>query len=403
MKCCSATIWRKVPILLLLGCRILFGSVDSKPIATIPFELFGDFIFIKVRVNQSRELNFIFDTGASITVIEEGLKPRLGLKKGAIGRAIGADGERRVEYFPNNRLIAGTLDLEKIALVSTTLKHLNFRIGRSVDGILGYSLLELSPIYIDYQHKRIQVYSVSKNWRPGQQTHEFPVRISPLKLPVVAAQLSLPNGEKLSGEFIFDTGASLNVILNSPFIERNKIVQKFKKSYRFHLFGLTSGWSTNYMGRIAQFIFGPFVFKNIPVACSTAQRGANSLPQFAGVIGNSILKRLNILLDVPNKKLYLTPNTFFNEPFLVNCSGLRLGLNRWSSGIRIYEVIPGSPAARAGLRVYDTLVFVNGNWVEISDLLRIRRMLKTPGKRVTLGIRRIMGIRNFVLRLRELI
>jgi hypothetical protein len=36
----------------------------------VPFELSGDLIILKVRVNRSRPLKFIFDTGASISVID---------------------------------------------------------------------------------------------------------------------------------------------------------------------------------------------------------------------------------------------------------------------------------------------------------------------------------------------
>src|ERR1044071_5992964 len=36
----------------------------------VPFELSGDLIVLKVRVNRSRPLHFIFDTGAGISVID---------------------------------------------------------------------------------------------------------------------------------------------------------------------------------------------------------------------------------------------------------------------------------------------------------------------------------------------
>src|SRR5215216_662709 len=45
-----------------------FTSGGSAP--GVPFELSGNLIILKVRVNRSRPLHFIFDTGASISVID---------------------------------------------------------------------------------------------------------------------------------------------------------------------------------------------------------------------------------------------------------------------------------------------------------------------------------------------
>src|SRR6185295_378572 len=46
----------------------------------IPLELANDLIVLKVRVNSSRPLHFIFDTGASVSVIDPQSAKALGLR-----------------------------------------------------------------------------------------------------------------------------------------------------------------------------------------------------------------------------------------------------------------------------------------------------------------------------------
>ncbi|MDP4679453.1 MAG: hypothetical protein NWS46_03700, partial [Cyclobacteriaceae bacterium] len=39
----------------------------QSPLTSVPFELYGDHVFIKIKVNNSRDLDFIFDTGDGLT------------------------------------------------------------------------------------------------------------------------------------------------------------------------------------------------------------------------------------------------------------------------------------------------------------------------------------------------
>jgi hypothetical protein len=68
--------------LLLGSCFLCLDSAFAQrqpPLGSVPFELVGEKIFMKARVNGSEELNLQFDTGAGSTVIDDSTAQKLGL------------------------------------------------------------------------------------------------------------------------------------------------------------------------------------------------------------------------------------------------------------------------------------------------------------------------------------
>ncbi|MEQ8679301.1 MAG: aspartyl protease family protein [Cyclobacteriaceae bacterium] len=68
----------KALLTLLISVFVLVSHAQT-PITTIPFELYGDHIIIKASVDDSRPLDFIFDSGSGFTVIDEDISRELGL------------------------------------------------------------------------------------------------------------------------------------------------------------------------------------------------------------------------------------------------------------------------------------------------------------------------------------
>jgi hypothetical protein len=67
-------------------------------------------------------------------------------------------------------------------------------------------------------------------------------------------------------------------------------------------------------GRVSKLIIGPYELLNVaavfpPAEVRSKQENADA------ILGNSALKRFNLIFDYANKKLYIKPNTHFNEPF----------------------------------------------------------------------------------------
>src|SRR5665213_1456102 len=79
----------------LLFCFVTFGGVQAaspSSTATIPFEYSEGFLWVQIEVPQSiRPLNFLFDTGAEISVINADTAATLGLSAGKKIQAQGVE------------------------------------------------------------------------------------------------------------------------------------------------------------------------------------------------------------------------------------------------------------------------------------------------------------------------
>ena len=69
-------------LVLITTIHICFGSAfaqKQKPLASVPFELVREKIFMKARVNGSEEINLQFDTGAGSASIDDTTAEKLKL------------------------------------------------------------------------------------------------------------------------------------------------------------------------------------------------------------------------------------------------------------------------------------------------------------------------------------
>lgn len=70
------------------------------------------------------------------------------------------------------------------------------------------------------------------------------------------------------------------------------------------------------------------------------------------------MKRFDLTLDFPNKRIFLKPNKFFNDRFEFNMAGLIA--TRTPEGIvRISQIIENSEGEKAGLKVGDLILKIN--------------------------------------------
>ena len=129
---------------------------------------------------------------------------------------------------------------------------------------------------------------------------------------------------------------------------------------------------------IKELKLGPYRFRNLPTHIFEDVYHITSYPLLAGLIGNDVLRRFNIILNYDKRIFYLTPNSHFNDPFDYSYTGLDL---YWVEGeIRVGDVMINSPADKAGFKVDDVVISVNEN---ISKNLQLyKSMLRNTGDKV---------------------
>ena len=109
-----------------------------------------------------------------------------------------------------------------------------------------------------------------------------------------------------------------------------------------------------------------------------------------GTLGNEVLKRFHVILDYQGLRCYLKPNKRFKDNFNYNRSGLEVEKPYFHiPAYHIYNVVPGSPADLAGIKIGDQIEKVNYMRAVNIELDQINSILYgTEGPTVRLHLRR---------------
>ena len=133
------------------------GSVENTEfLEEIPFNYVNDLIFIDV-VIKGNSYNFIFDTGAEISVIGEHIKNEVNYKN-VTSYAVETSTMTSVnqEFVALEDLTVGSVLFERTGAAIMDISHFDAFFGcRTVDGILGNNLMRKAAWQVDYQNKKI--------------------------------------------------------------------------------------------------------------------------------------------------------------------------------------------------------------------------------------------------------
>lgn len=143
------------------------------------------------------------------------------------------------------------------------------------------------------------------------------------------------------------------------------------------------------IGRLASVDLGG-IKVNAPITSfSTATTGAQTSPDFDGLLGDDVLRRFDVTVDYPHQRLLLRRNARFDEPFEYDMSGLLLvSADAKFDRVVIKNVLPSSPAAEAGLAAKDEIVSIDGKPASAMKLDDIRDLLRVDGRTYTITIKR---------------
>ena len=123
----------------------------------------------------------------------------------------------------------------------------------------------------------------------------------------------------------------------------------------------------------------------------------------AGIIGNRILREFNITIDVPDKMMWIEKNTHYGEKLNINSSGIDVQLSKDLKRVIVHQIIDGSPAADAGIKVDSELLMVNGKDISEYALPDVRKVFRRSGDSVDLVISENGKERSVTLQMKSLI
>jgi hypothetical protein len=278
----------------------------------IPFFLARNKTILSARVGKARHLRIILDSGMGwdgLLVFHPDLRDSLGLidpQNTNLGGA-GAGNAQAALFSDAMSFSLGRMEFKNQRVV--VLQNDNFR-GFANDGVVGYSLFGHFAVEIDYDRSILILHDPGE-FRPDRSWTEIPIFFKENNVPWLNARIMIENEEPVQVSCYIDyaSSAAIELLL--------KPGQKFmlpKTTEETYLGRGLSGDIMGKIGNIAKVIIGPCEIKNVPAAFVSAevrskQRGAD------GVIANNLLRRFNLVFDYANKKLYVRPNSHFNEPF----------------------------------------------------------------------------------------
>jgi hypothetical protein len=385
---CSIAATRKTLcslILVLACCGSIFAQKKSnnsaKLITQVPFTTFtGGVVVVRaLLVGYPDTLNFIMDTGSGGISLDSTTCIRLDITPVLTDKLImGIGGIRQLRYVNNRSLKLGGLQVDSLNFHVSDYDILSSVYGDRIDGIIGYSFLSRYIVKIDYDSSQMYVYSKGNIKYPNGG---FAFKPTIVNLPVQSAMLR--DSREMTPRFYFDTGAGLCLLLNSDFIKDSMLLYPDKKPLPTQAQGM-GGKANMQITVLKEFKMGPYRFRNVPTHIFDDEYNVTSYPYLAGLIGNDVLRRFNIIMNYDKKIFYLTPNSHYRDQFDYSYTGLGL---YWIDGeIKVGDVMKDSPAEKAGLKVDDVVIGINDN---LSQNLQIyKSMLQNTGDRVKILVNR---------------
>lgn len=294
--------------LILIASLLLSGTsgFSQELIAKTPIQLIDGLIFIQVALNQSEPLNFIFDTGAGITVVDTETAAKLQLSiTGEL--TIGTSGKNlRTKISENNELIVGDeFIMDSLSVSLMDLSHLSQYFKTRIDGIIGIDLLNKAIVETNIDSMQALLFS-NENFQ--YHGNAKPLELIGLESNHLGLPIKIvPKGKKqpISLVIKIDTAAANYLTFHNHTVQEYELVDPKKKYKRKQGFGADSTITNNLGGKIDTAIFGEKEWKNIPVVFEVDRLNESSDRQANGLIGQKMLLEFNITYNLSDGVVYL--------------------------------------------------------------------------------------------------
>ncbi|MGI4886857.1 MAG: aspartyl protease family protein [Janthinobacterium lividum] len=356
----------------------------------LPLQVQRNLPVVQVWLNGAGPYNFLLDTGvASSLLLSQAIADSLHLPHGQDFRVVGTGGKPTgllAYQSPRVRVGLGRQGQEAVApsmallVLNGDSLNLSGYVGLPVHGILGSELFYSFVAAFEGQgtgQGRL-VLTPPAAYRPPRAPHwtGLPLAIEGRKAYFTVAVRQVGDSAARPLKLLLDTGASHALSLETTSDPRLHLPAPGLPADLGH--GL-SGLVRGVLGRVATVDLGryrlPTVLTSFPNAADVHAR----TDVFRnGSVGYELLRRFRIVIDYPHRQLWLRRGLAFGEPFEHDMAGFDVlatgpALRRY----QVLGVVPGTPAAAAGLQNGDELLAVGILPVELLSLTQLTHLLRS--------------------------
>jgi hypothetical protein len=252
--------------------------------AVVPFTLGdNDKLYVKGSINGGAPLDLQVDLGAGGLLIKKSSVPKVAMTFDTTITLRNSDGENVVPSSSRNTLDVAGLRWDDVPFA--VADNMTWR----EDGIVGNGLFQDRILEVDYDRMVLIVHETLPDIGGWQRADMFLDGVVPFVRGTLRAR-----GLEQAGWFLVDTGAYTSIFKH----QRLTSISKFSDEFR-RLFGPLGG---TVQGPVVS--FGGQTFPNINYAVSRYEGN----PADLGVLGNDVLKRVNLVVDNRLGALYFRPN-----------------------------------------------------------------------------------------------
>lgn len=371
-------------------------------VATLPFEYRARHVWVKARVNGGPLEDFLFDTGASVTVLDSAWVATRGLRTAGRMQAAGAGAAGGASFTTLDSLHVLGRDGDGVALAGVKVAVLDVNppfeplFWRRMAGVIGYDVIARFVVTVDYDRQVITLHDPA-TWRYTGSETPLPMVMNGT-VPAVHAAF---DGDD-EGLFRLDVGSGSTVDVHSPFVRRHALQERIQHPLEVDGVGF-GGTFASTLGRLRRMRIGPYEWDDPIVVLSGARDGAFASEEFAGNIGNGVLERFTVTFDYARRQVVLEPGARYDVRDHLTRAGILF--TRLDGIVRVASVLPGSPGERAGLQPWDEVLRIENRPIESWDLPQVTATFDDgeAGRTVRLRVRRDRAERELRVRLADFI
>jgi hypothetical protein len=285
---------------ILLWCASLFAlcasALESTNPVTIPITLNRGRVIFTGRINDSKPLRFLLDTGCTIPTLHPNLVDELGLQPSGRLTINGIAGDERAPTYRGVVIDLGLASYSPSRVASIPSERSE---RRRRDGVVGSGFLRRFVASIDPQTKTMTLHA-SSNFVYTGQGEVLPFRFKS-EIPILKASLVLPDQTVIEGEFELDTGCDSGLCLGESFVQKHKLLDhvKTKSDEKFGVGGSIRTES----GTIPALRLAGLTVREPQTDFFVG--GSPVDEPLAGHIGMGVLRKYRVIFDYPRRQLIL--------------------------------------------------------------------------------------------------
>jgi hypothetical protein len=373
--------------------------------ATLPFEYRARHLWLEASLDGGPPQDFLLDTGASVTVLDSTFAATHGIRAAGSMTTAGVGSQGSAAFATVGTLAVRGADGDGVEVRDLQVGVMSVNpvfaryFWRDMAGILGYDFISRFVVTIDYDRGVLELHDPATFAYAG---HEAPL---PMKLNGVVPSVEGVLDGRWRGDFRLDVGSSSTVDLHAPFAKSNDIERRLRHPRPVTGAGFGGQFAT-VLGRLHRMAIGPYEWSDPMVLVARVAAGSASAfasEDFAGNIGNRVLERFRVTLDYEHRRIWLEPGRRYADRDAFTRTGLLLGW--YEDHIEAESVLPGSAAARAGVREGDRVTAVEGRAMAEWTPMALDELFERgpDGRRVAITVTRDGRAHALQMKLREML